>query len=42
MRLKEAETVNAIWSDMIKTKCALVETDDSVYITPLPNPYERD
>ncbi|XP_030231849.1 uncharacterized protein LOC115557858 isoform X3 [Gadus morhua] len=41
-QVKKTETVNAVWPDMIKTKCVLVETDDAVSITPLPNPYERD
>lgn len=36
------ETVNAVWPNMIKTKSVIVETDEAVYITPLPNPYERD
>lgn len=40
--VKRTETVNAVWPNMIKTKCVIVETDDAVYITPLPNPYERD
>ncbi len=34
--VKKTETVNAVWSSV------LVETDDTVYIAPLPNPYERD
>lgn len=38
-RLKKKKTVNAVLPDMIK-KCVPVETDDTVYITPLPNCYE--
>lgn len=40
--VKKTETVIAVWPVMIKTKCVLVETENAVYITPLPNPYERD
>lgn len=30
------------WPGMIRMKCVVVETTDNLYITPLPNPYERD
>ncbi|XP_038150334.1 uncharacterized protein LOC119789497 isoform X2 [Cyprinodon tularosa] len=40
--VKKTETVNAVWPDMLLTKCVLVERDDALYITPLPNAFERD
>lgn len=34
--------ISAIWPDMIKMKCVVVETVDNLFIAPLPNPFERD
>ncbi|XP_038148166.1 uncharacterized protein LOC119788091 isoform X2 [Cyprinodon tularosa] len=39
--VKKTETVNAVWPDMLLTKCVLVERDNALYITPLPNACER-
>lgn len=40
--VKKTGNLSAIWPDMITMKCVVVETVDRLYITPLPNPYERD
>ncbi|KAL7379236.1 hypothetical protein ABVT39_024702 [Epinephelus coioides] len=40
--VKKTGNLSAIWPDMITMKCVVVETVDRLYITPLPNRYERD
>ena len=40
--VKKTGTVKAIWPEMIKQKCVLVETNNILYISPLPNSFERD
>lgn len=40
--VRKTGKLSSIWPDMIKVKCVVVETTDKLYVTPLPNPYERD
>lgn len=40
--VKKTGNVSAIWPDIRIMKCVLIETVDKLYITPLPNHYERD
>ena len=40
--VKKTGMVNAIWPDTIQMKCVVIDTDDRLYISPLPNKFERD
>lgn len=40
--VRKTGNLSAIWPDTITLKCVIVETVDKLYVTPLPNQYERD